>query len=105
MGLEMRNGAGPYYYRKERRAGKVCSVYVGKGSLAESMYALDMILRDETKEQRRGETDAKAEQASREIRAEARELWQRVKEYLKSAGYHTHKGQWRRIRKAVESLV
>jgi predicted proteasome-type protease len=85
-----------YYYRKRRDGDRVISEYVGAGELAETAAALDALERE-------------ARRAERQSRQEARALDAQIDEVcdliraltyaeLLVAGYHTHKGQWRRKR-------
>lgn len=104
MGLEVRGG-GLYYYRKERRDGRPVSVYAGKvsgdaGRLWYSVARLDHARRcEEAAECARQlapvlELRARDREA-RELEAQARELAALA---LLSAGYHRHKGTWRKRR-------
>lgn len=96
MGWE-RRGNGLYYYRKERSGGRVVSRYAGSGEvgqaiaqLQESDTAMWQALREQ--EQRERETERQLEQQGRELESLCRAL---VAAHLLTAGYHTHKGQWR----------
>jgi hypothetical protein len=100
MGWESRGDAGPYYYRKVRRGGRVVSEYIGRGEAAELIAALDIVDRD------RREGEAADRRAAREEEAEAdarldgmvREALSAASARLAELGYHRHKGQWRRRR-------
>jgi hypothetical protein len=99
MAWEDRNGT-LYYYRKRREGGRVVSEYVGKGYAGEFAQMFD------------GEDRHKAEHKRRELRKaqrtataidatlrEAEELTRLIlRAHLLLAGYHFHKGQWRKIR-------
>lgn len=99
MGWEERGGRS-YYYRKERDGERVVSRYVGTGYGARLIAESERALRREAKERRRAwerqrrslerplEAVRRAEEAVRLLRDAA----------LIAAGYHTHKGQWRRTR-------
>jgi hypothetical protein len=97
MGIETRNGR-TYYYRKRRIGGRVVSEYVGCGLLAECAAGLDaeeQADRQERREkaqaerQRQEELDAQANRACAAVGAA-------VADALAVAGFHRHKGQWRR---------
>jgi hypothetical protein len=85
-----------YYYRKRRDGDRVVSEYVGAGELAQTAAILDALERE-------------IRRAERQKREEARALDAQIDEVcdlnraltyaaLLVAGYHTHKGQWRRKR-------
>src|SRR5262245_60864676 len=100
MGWKTINGR-QYYYTCERVGGKVRTQYVGGGQFG-SMAA-------QREADRRAEEAVKreAERAERERdEAEERELvaWfdavqALADEAMREAGYHRHKGQWRRRRR------
>ncbi len=56
MGIEYRDGNGPYYYRKERVNGKVQSVYSSSGELALLEYRLEERRKTNTKQKQHNET-------------------------------------------------
>jgi hypothetical protein len=104
MPWEMRGGRS-YYYRKERRGGRVFSVYEGGGLggvLAESRDTSERKQREQTREELRREMahhdriDALVGDAWR-IAEEA------TRRALEAAGYHQHKRQWRLKRDAAEA--
>jgi hypothetical protein len=90
-----------YYYKSEREGGRVKSTYFGAGeagTLMASMLAIEReereAERDELREQRR-EFDAEETAVSEwfdEVQAVADAA-------MIAAGFHKHKGQWRRKRK------
>jgi hypothetical protein len=93
-----RRGGRYYYYRKRRQGNQVVSEYIGAGELAESAAALDAL-------------EGQLRRAGREARLARLALDARVDEAcdligaltyaaLLAAGYHTHKGQWRKKRDA-----
>ena len=99
MGWERRGGR-QYYYRKVRRGGRVTSEYVGRGDIATLTALLDEERRAERQEQR---------EAERRLREEAEHIDRRLAQIgdtlrsltaamLEQAGYHRHKGQWRKQR-------
>jgi len=110
MAWETRNGQ-RYYYRKRREGGRVVSEYVGAGDLAVAVAYLE----DASSKQRRAlaKREAALFQAERqrwrgvetlvgELDAAIRTL---VREALTAAGYHQHKGQWRKRRMTTPDPV
>ena len=101
VGLEERKrGTGPYYYRSVRKGSCVRKEYVGAGVLGTIAAELDEYQRRQRKEEatywkeqkERLQQDAlflKELEAAVEILTTA---------HLIGAGYHKHKGQWRRQR-------
>lgn len=97
MGWEERNGQ-RYYYRKRRVGDRVISEYVGTGKLAEMAAALDDLERAREKSQQQDRQQERAQYGALESDVK------RVQEYtrlltraaLLLAGYHPHKGQWRK---------
>jgi len=100
MAWEQRRGAGPYYTRSRRVNGRVVRQYFGRGALAELAAYEDA----EARAARRDEKDRWAEQrASHEgvraaLLALASQLAALTSKALSEAGYHEHRGQWRRRR-------
>lgn len=93
-------GRNSYYYRKRRVAGKVLSEYIGRGPAAEaiaSMYAEERQERN-TKlhalKKEKSEFEFLDSQAVQSISV----IKRMVEGFLILAGYHKHKGQWRKIR-------
>ena len=97
-----RRGSNLYYYQSKRVDGRVRKKYVGAGELAQTIAHAD-----ETIRQSRA---AKSERARVELE-EARTIASAGEELceaadilavaqLVAAGYHRHKGQWRRRRRA-----
>jgi hypothetical protein len=101
MGLERRGPGGNYYYYRKRREGKrVRSEYVGGGAWAEAAAALYAAARQERAEARAVVKADLAEAAALDrevyrVLSLARDL---AAAALEDAGYHRHKGQWRRRR-------
>jgi hypothetical protein len=100
MGWKRINGR-EYYYKSERVGGRVRSTYFGSGELATAVAALEAEAR-EGREAERRERRAARDQADAEERAVS--AWfdgiQAVTDAaLRAAGYHKHRGQWRRHRK------
>jgi hypothetical protein len=98
MGWEQR-GSHQYFYRKERQGSHVRSVYVGRGEIAHlisqfqaSSIVVERIARANTVH------ESKEAEAVFDL---ANDLIQLVTQAaLLTAGYHTHKRQWRRKRNA-----
>jgi len=95
-----RRKAGLYYYRSRRVGRRVVKEYVGSGPGAVLVAELDVAERAE----REAKRQAKAEELER-LRAPAEPLGQLsdrlegvVIEALEAAGYHRHRGEWRRAK-------
>jgi len=100
MGWKRINGR-EYYYRSERVGGRVRSTYFGSGELATAVASLEAEAREEREAERRKQW-AERDQADAEERAIS--AWfdgiQAVADgAMRAAGFHKHKGQWRRKRK------
>src|SRR5262245_14694767 len=100
MSWEVRKRGRQYYTRSRRVGGRVVREYVGCGRIAELAARVDNIKREERKLEA-------AELASiREVDAELDGLIARICQLadvlgrfaLMDAGYHNHRGQWRRRR-------
>lgn len=99
MGWEQR-GANQYYYRKEREGSRVKSTYVGRGDLAHTIanfekhsFALKKLMRGKKTMEADELENAEA------VLDRAVELVQLFMEAtLLTAGFHTHRRQWRRKR-------
>ena len=93
-----RRGNRHYYYRKRRHGGCVLSEYLGAGELAQTAAALDSLERDLRQAER------EERQAHRALDAQVDEVIDLFRALthalLLTAGYHTHKGQWRKRRHA-----
>ena len=102
MGWEVRNGAGPYFYRSVRSGDRVKKEYCGGGRLGRLAAQLDEVER----QQREEETTYWREKRERLERSaaflqeltEAAEVLTRA--HLLASGCHQYKGQWRRQRGA-----
>ena len=99
MGWEQRGGRS-YYYRKEREGAHVRSVYVGAGPRTllvaqpeEEAWAERAQLR---------ELCARDDEIDRHIEAACQFVEEQTKAVLARAGFHQHRGQWRRRREAQE---
>ncbi len=99
MAMEQRNGR-PYYYRKMRIGGRVHSVYAGSGDLATLWALMDAEKREEQSAER--EAMKAEEDREREEERGVADWFDRVEAAadaaMFAAGFHRHKGQWRRRR-------
>ena len=99
MAWEERNG-NRYYYRKRREGGRVVSEYIGGSDLAEAFVYLDEIEQDQRELER--EIDRAERQEQQEIDHQVDEVISLARTLadatLLAAGYHRHKGQWRKRR-------
>lgn len=99
MGWEYR-GNRKYYYRKRRVGKKVLSEYIGAGPEAEKIVQED----ERVKSQRNNERLAwKRRQAEIRTIDDALDSIERltrtiINSHLLLAGYHTHRGEWRKKR-------
>jgi len=98
MAWEYRRGAGPYYTRSLRRNGKVVRQYIGRGLVAEAAARLDAEAREARQDLR---ARLQAERASlARLRSALLDLRRQLDDLtsaaLFEAGYHEHRGQWRR---------
>ena len=104
MGWEQR-GHNQYYYKKERDGSQVKSVYVGRGELAQMVAQLQSTspLVEKLARTMKSPEVIKAEKAEAALE-QASDLIDLITEAsLLSAGFHTHKRQWRRMRNADRS--
>lgn len=100
MGWE-RRGTNSYYYRKEREGSRVKSRYVGRGEIAHlisqfqaSSAVVERLARAKTAH------ESKKRDAALDLTTELIQLFTQAA--LLTAGFHTHKRQWRRKRNAVK---
>ncbi len=99
MGWEQR-GNNRYYYRKEREGSRVKSTYVGRGEMAHMISQFESSSA-EVETMMRVKKSIEADELERVEAAldRAIELSQLFTEAtLLTAGFHTHKRQWRRKR-------
>ena len=99
MGWKQINGR-EYYYKSERVGGRVKSTYYGAGEVASLVAQLDTIERGRREAERR-DRRAEREQADAEERAVAEwfdEVQAVANAAMIAAGFHKHRGQWRRKR-------
>ena len=99
MGWEDRNG-NSYYYRKRREGKRVISEYMGGGLSGQFAEILDMEDRQEADYRRRELGEQKLQAAPIDNQVNEIEEYTRTitRACLLLAGYHTHKGQWRKRR-------
>jgi hypothetical protein len=101
MTLERRDGR-PYYYRSVRDGDKVRKVYVGAGEKARVSHEEDVFRRAG----RRARREQEKEDLERleALTAPVLEVFEAAKiltrAHLIAAGYHEHKGEYRRARRA-----
>jgi hypothetical protein len=98
---EERNGK-LYYYQSERdETGKVRKRYVGSGEVAELIAHADATIQRVRAERR--EKDREELEHMRSLMSQVLELDEAVeavvRAHLTCAGFHRHKGEWRRGRK------
>jgi hypothetical protein len=93
-------GNNAYYYRKKKVNGKVVSEYVGKGLVAQEIASMDSAERQERNikldaiKKEKNELELLNSRTTQSISATKR----MVESFLILAGFHKHKGQWRRMR-------
>jgi hypothetical protein len=101
MGWETRKGGGRYYTRSHRVNGRVVREYVGGGAVGELVAAQD---ERERAERRREHEARQREQAEMQAVVDALDALAvatdaEMARVLEEAGYHRHKGQWRKRRR------
>src|SRR5215204_7613901 len=97
-----RRGSNLYYYQSERLDGRVRKKYVGAGEVAQAIaHADETIRRSRAAQSERGRVEL---EEARTLASAGEELWEAADilavAELVAAGYHRHKGQWRRRRRA-----
>jgi hypothetical protein len=99
MAWEDRNGR-RYYYRKRREGNRVVSEYVGGGFSGQFAEILDLENRRETEHKRRELQKQKRQAAAIDRQVDQAGTYTQAitRACLLLAGYHTHKGQWRKRR-------
>lgn|SRR5690349_6284627 len=97
MGWE-RRGKCTYYYRKERRAGRVRSVYLGRGEIAALVSQLDTVFAGEQIASRREVLQARRdfESLDHSIDSVGQLISKLTEAVLLVAGFHQHRRQWRK---------
>jgi hypothetical protein len=100
MGWKTINGR-RYFYKSERQGGRVKTTYFGAGESGLLISRMEAIDREE-KEETRKQPQAEREEFDAEEKAVA-EWFERVQDAantaMVAAGFHKHKGQWRRKRR------
>ena len=99
MGWEQR-GNNRYYYKKEREGSRVKSVYVGRGEIAHMIADLQSSspLLERIARTIKSPDVLKSEKADDTLK-QASDLIQLITQAtLLTAGFHTHKRQWRKKR-------
>jgi hypothetical protein len=106
MGWEQRSD-NRYYYRKKRIGDRVVSEYIGRGELAELIAELDALdrARRQTEREAWRQERVKVEAIDRRLAEVQEAILTLIRAWLLVAGYHTHKGQWRKRRKSEDSGV
>ena len=93
MAWESRRGA-VYYYRKQRRGGRVVSVYAGTGEAAEAVAAQDAAAQLHRDRLRGMQAEEQAlDQELDKLAGLTRDL---AAGLALVGGYYSHKGQWRK---------
>jgi hypothetical protein len=104
MGWETRDRGASYYYEKKRIGSRVSSVYVGAGlagTLAEVYAQRDRAEKAAEREALRREM-AKQDAIDSRIDEVCRMTETFVRAVLIAAGFHQHKGQWRRKKQCAK---
>lgn len=98
-------GRNLYYYRKKRIGRTVVSEYVGRGLAAQKIALMESAERKKRYETIRAMRQQEEEFSSFNNRVTQGSLLvdQMVKGFLIIAGFHKHKGQWRRRRDVNKS--
>ena len=100
MAIETRGGK-IYYYRKERRGSRVRSIYAGSGADALRAFEQDRVERNRRQEERdalRASMEVEGAMERRFVMAE-KQVMRILRATLEAAGFHQHKGTWRKKRK------
>jgi hypothetical protein len=99
MAWENRNGR-HYYYRKRRVGRRVISEYQGGGAYGALFAELDEYDRDQLQAKQRAERGELARwmACDQEVNRVLDLCTDLASAALLVSGYHTHKGQWRRMR-------
>lgn len=104
MGWETRPRGGRYYTRSKKVGGRVVREYVGTGDIARLAAEMDAI---ERQEREQAQAAVKSERDTDRTQEAAlidycKKIDGIADEALLAAGYHKHKGQWRRKRGTKE---
>jgi hypothetical protein len=100
MGFEARRNGRSYYYRKKRFGNKVVSQYVGAGEDGVLIAQMETLNRGEADYKRYCERHVIAEMKAEDAKADAlgAEVEKLSAAVLNAAGFHCHKGSWRKKR-------
>jgi len=100
MGMEQR-GSRFYFYEKRRVGSRVVSKYIGGGLLATLAAETSNEARQERDQRRREKRKLRDEekQIDRQLNEQGRILAALTGQCLRLAGFHQHKGQWRKKRR------
>src|ERR1017187_10383960 len=106
MSLEQR-GSRFYYYEKRRVGGRVISTYIGGGALAGMAAEMSAETKQEREQQRQQQRKIRDEQKQidRQLDEQARIVAATAGQFLRFAGFHKHKGQWRKKRIGSKCLT
>ena len=101
MAWETRKSGRRYYTRSRRENGRVVREYVGAGPVGEAAARADEKERERrcAERDRQREEHEQAELAVRALAALAAQAEAAVEKVLGAAGYHRHRGEWRRRRR------
>ena len=104
MGFEQR-GSRFYYYEKRREGRRVVSTYIGGGALAGMAAEMNAENRNEREQQRRQQREIRDEQnqIDQQLAVTEAAIATVTRAALCAAGYHQHKGQWRKKRHGSQS--
>ena len=100
MGLEQR-GSKFYFYEKRRVGRSVVSKYLGSGHVAAMAAQLSTEDRQEREQQRQEKRKLLDEekQIDRQLDQQGKSIAAIIGQCLRRAGFHKHKGQWRKRRR------
>lgn len=106
MSWETRKGTGRYYTRTYRLQGRLVREYVGTGQVAKLAAQEDQTKREQRLLKRQVQREEKERHTAiwEVLRTLARLSSLSLKEAFESAGYHSHKGQWRKQRGEVKAV-
>lgn len=100
MAWEKRKRGGPYYYRSRRMGARVIKEYVGCGAAAEQAAQEDAQTREEQNAAVKAlrEVQEQLDAVTAPLRQMCDDFDVLMKAVLLVAGYHNHRGCWRRRR-------
>jgi len=96
---------GGYWYRSRRNGGQVETEYLGAGILGQYAATIDAEEQERRREEREAQAAERQAQAAidRRLDEAGAELRGLLREVLQAAGYHQHKGTWRKRRDGRET--